>query len=137
MFRQVKSVIIWSLIYKFRKRFTVVVLLLSMVLLSQWLYADVVEYLQLTKKSEYLSYILPIKWIVIFTNITISAYLILTIFKKDEIKEKESKKAKEPIVEKIKKTPKESTQTKETLSEREKSFLNKRLRSEAEVLMDR
>ena len=68
MFRQVKSAIFWTLVYKFRKRLTLVVLLLSTVLLSQWIYADIIEYLKLTEKTQYLDYILPIKWFVILLN---------------------------------------------------------------------
>lgn len=128
MFKQVKSIFIWSLIYKFRKRLTVVVLLLSSVLLSQWLYSDVVEYLKLTEQTQYLNYILPIKWIMIFSNIGISAYLLITLFKKNEEKKVETK---------VKEKEKPLSKVSKDLSEREKSFLKKKIRSEADILMDK
>lgn len=128
MFKQVKSIFIWSLIYKFRKRLTVVVLLLSSVLLSQWLYSDVVEYLKLTEQTQYLNYILPIKWIMIFSNIGISAYLLITLFKKNEEKKVEIK---------VKEKEKSLSKVSKDLSEREKSFLKKKIRSEADILMDK
>ena len=128
MFKQVKSIFIWSLIYKFRKRLTVVVLLLSFVLLSQWLYSDVVEYLKLTEQTQYLNYILPIKWIMIFSNIGISAYLLITLFKKNEEKKVETK---------VKEKEKPLSKVSKDLSEREKSFLKKKIRSEADILMDK
>ena len=92
MFRQVKSAIFWTLVYKFRKRLTIVAILLSIVFLSQWIYSDVVEYLQLTKQLQYLDFLLPIKWIVILFNIGFSAYLILTIFKPSKEEQKNIKK---------------------------------------------
>lgn len=95
MFKQIKSAIFWTLVYKFRKRLTIVVILLSTVLLSQWIYSDIVEYLKLSEKIIYLNYVLMAKWIIIFTNIGISAYLILTLFKtedKDLSKNKTTKK---------------------------------------------
>ncbi len=128
MFKQVKSIFIWSLIYKFRKRLTIVILLLSSVLLSQWLYSDIVEYLKLTEQTQYLNYILPIKWIMIFSNIGISAYLLITLFKKNEEKKVETK---------VKEKEKPLSKVSKDLSEREKSFLKKKIRSEADILMDK
>ncbi len=134
MFRQVKSAIFWTLVYKFRKRLTIVAVLLSIVLLSQWIYTDVVEYLQLTQQLQYLSLLLPIKWIVILFNIGFSAYLILTIFKPSKEEQKNIKRKEEEIKE-VKKT-KETISNKE-LSSREKEFLTKKLRNESEILMDK
>jgi len=129
MVRQVRSLILWTLIYRFRRRLTIVAVLLSMVLLSQWIYGDIVEYLRLSEKVEYLSYVLAGKWIVIFSNIAVSAYLILTMFRKEEkrdknVKQKENRSDQEMI-------------SVDTLSERERSFLTRKLRSKAEILMDR
>lgn len=135
MFKQVKSILIWSLIYKFRKRLTIVVLLLSVVLLSQWLYSDIVEYLKLTKQTEYLNYILPIKWLMIFSNIGISTYLVLTIFKSKEEEKKEKKLEKVEIKKEAKAEKKVSS--KDELSDREKSFLKRKIRSEADILKDK
>jgi uncharacterized membrane protein len=134
MFRQVKSAIFWTLVYKFRKRLTIVAVLLSIVLLSQWIYSDVVEYLQLTQKLQYLDFLLPIKWIVILFNIAFSAYLILTIFKPSKEEQKIVKKKEQEIKEE--KKTKETISNKE-LSNREKEFLTKKLRNESEILMDR
>ena len=133
MFRQVKSAIFWTLVYKFRKRLTLVVLLLSTVLLSQWIYADIIEYLKLTEKTQYLDYILPIKWFVILLNIGVSAYILLTLFKQSNTVSKEVEE--KPEKQKIYKETKQKSNSK--FSDREKKFLNKKLRSEAEVLMDR
>jgi len=133
MFRQVKSAIFWTLVYKFRKRLTLVVLLLSTVLLSQWIYADIIEYLKLTEKTQYLDYILPIKWFVILLNICVSAYILLTLFKQNNTVSKEADEKLEK--QKIYKETKQKSNSK--FSDREKKFLNKKLRSEAEVLMDR
>ena len=124
MFKQVKSIFFWSLVYKFRKRLTIVVVLLSTVLLSQWIYSDVVQYLTLTDKTEYLNWVLPLKWSVIFFNITLSSYLILTLFKSEKID-----KPKEEIVEKI--------TDKNPLSKREQEFMNKKIRTQAEIILQK
>jgi len=128
MFRQVKSAIFWTLVYKFRRRLSIVVVLLSIVLLSQWIYSDIVEYLQLSQQLQYLTFLLPIKWLVILSNIGVSAYLVLTIFKP-------SKEEKKEIIKKIDEEKK--TKDNKELSNREKEFLTKKLRNEAEILMDK
>lgn len=135
MFKQIKSILIWSLIYKFRKRVTLVVLLLSTVLLSQWLYSDIVEYLKLTEQTQYLNYILPIKWIMIFSNIGISTYLVLTLFKSKEEDKKEKNVQKEQRKPELKKE--QNFSSKSELSDREKSFLKRKIRSEADILKDK
>lgn len=119
MFKQIKSVFFWSMLYKFRKRLTFVAILLSIVLLSQWIYSDIVEYLALTKNTAYLSFVLLSKWLIILFNIALSAYLILTIFKSDQVKEEAE----------IVKTDKKSNK-KEPLSQREKEFMSKKIRTE-------
>ena len=53
MFKQAKSAFIWYHL-KFWGRVVLIVLLLSVVFFSQWIYSDVVEYLTLRKKLEYL-----------------------------------------------------------------------------------
>ena len=92
--------------------------LLTMVLFSQWIYSDIVEYLKLTEKVDYLNYVLPTKWLLIIFNIGLSTYLILTMFRSEK---------------------KTNTQVDENdeLSEREKSFLTKKVRSKSEILMDK
>ena len=129
MVKNIKSLIFWSYVYKFKKRLSVVVVLLAIVLLSQWIYADIVDYLKLTQKVQYLSYILPTKWAVIFFNIGFSAYLIFSMFSRDKVKKQKNSNKKK--VEKRETSKQNST----TLSEREKSFLTKKLRSKAEILM--
>ena len=114
MVRQVRSLILWTLIYRFRRRLTIVAVLLSMVLLSQWIYGDVVEYLRLSEKVEYLSYVLVGKWTVIFSNIAVSAYLILTMFRKEEKTDKKNRS-------KEKKSDQEVISV-DTLTDRERSF---------------
>lgn len=122
MFRQVKSFVFWTLLYRFRRRLTLVAVLLALVLMSQWIYADVLEYLKITQQTEYLHYILPLKWSIVIGCIALSAYLVLSMFNKEQ------KPSKRPA-------PKEAA--KQKLSERERSFLGRKLRSKADMLMDR
>jgi len=121
MFKQAKSAFIWYQLYKFRKTVVLVVLLLCVVFFSQWIYSDVVEYLTLRKKLEYLDILLPIKWAVIFFNIGLSTYLVTSLFKQEKKQE-----------------IKEQKQSKETLSDREASFLHsKKLNNKADSLINR
>lgn len=127
MFKQVKSAVFWYYLYKFRKRVTLIILLLIIVLFANIIYADVVEYLKLKEKLEYLEIALLSKWLIIIFNIGISIYLILTLFKKEEI----GSSKKEKIVEK-------ETIKKEKFTQREKEFLNKKnIRSKADILLDK
>ncbi|WP_195679993.1 hypothetical protein [Aliarcobacter butzleri] len=84
MFKQVKSAVFWYYLYKFRKRVTLIFLLLIIALFANVIYADIVEYLKLKEKLEYLEIALISKWLIIIFNIGISIYLILTLFKKEE-----------------------------------------------------
>lgn len=129
MVKHVRSLILWTLIYRFRRRLTVVVVLLSMVLLSQWIYGDIVEYLTLSENVVYLSYVLAGKWTVIFTNIAVSAYLVLTMFRKEEKKDKNVKQKK--------KKREQEVISVDTLTARERSFLTRKLRSKAEILKNK
>lgn len=124
MFRQIKSALLWTLLYRFRKRLSIVAVLLSIVMLSQWIYGDVVEYLKLTGHIDYLHIVLPLKWIVILFCIGLSAYLILTIFRQDAQKQKNKTDIPKPLAQ-------------EPLSEREKAFMTKKLKSRAERLMEK
>ena len=127
MFKQVKSAVFWYYLYKFRKRVTLIILLLIIVLFANVIYADVVEYLKLKEKLEYLEIVLLSKWLIIIFNIGISIYLILTLFKKEETVNSK----KEKIVEK-------ETIKKEKFTQREKEFLNKKnIRSKADILLDK
>ncbi|MFW2606214.1 hypothetical protein [Aliarcobacter butzleri] len=122
MFKQVKSAVFWYYLYKFRKRVTLIFLLLIIALFANVIYADIVEYLKLKEKLEYLEIVLLSKWLIIIFNIGISIYLILTLFKKEE----SGSSKKEKIVEK------------EKFTQREKEFLNKKnIRSKADILLDK
>ncbi|MCT7626793.1 hypothetical protein [Aliarcobacter butzleri] len=127
MFKQVKSAVFWYYLYKFRKRVTLIFLLLIIALFANVIYADIVEYLKLKEKLEYLEIALISKWLIIIFNIGISIYLILTLFKKEET----GSNKKEKIVEK-------ETIKKEKFTQREKEFLNKKnIRSKADILLDK
>ncbi|MCT7910021.1 hypothetical protein N5915_10685 [Arcobacter lacus] len=127
MFKQVKSAVFWYYLYKFRKRVTLIILLLIIALFANVIYADIVEYLKLKEKLEYLEIALLSKWLIIIFNIGISIYLILTLFKKEETVNSK----KEKIVEK-------ETIKKEKFTQREKEFLNKKtIRSKADMLLDK
>lgn len=127
MFKQVKSAVFWYYLYKFRKRVTLIFLLLIIALFANVIYADIVEYLKLKEKLEYLEIALLSKWLIIIFNIGISIYLILTLFKKEET----GSSKKEKIVEK-------ETIKKEKFTQREKEFLNKKnIRSKANILLDK
>ena len=124
MFKQVKSAVFWYYLYKFRKRVLLIVLLLSITLFSNAIYADIVEYLQISKQLEYLKVLLIGKWLIILFNIVFSAYLVLTLFKN---KEKDNKDKKE-----------KQNNKKEGFSKREKEFLYKKnLRNKADILLDK
>ena len=84
MFRQIKSALFWYYLYKFRKKVVLISLLLIIAIFSNAIYGDVVEYLKLKDKLEYLEVALFSKWGIIIFNLTYSIYLILTIFKKQE-----------------------------------------------------
>ena len=141
MFKQAKSAFIWYHLYKFRRTIVLVVLLLSVVIFSQWIYSDVVEYLTLRKKLEYLDILLPIKWVIIFFNIGLSTYLISSLFKKEKKEDivKKEKKPETKVQSNIKKEKqKEEILKSSTLSERETSFLyKKKLSNEADNLINR
>lgn len=146
MFRQAKSAFIWYHLYKFRRTLVLVALLLSVVLFSQWIYSDVVEYLRLRDRLQYLDFILPIKWSIIFFNIGLSLYLILSLFKsdKDEKGEKstETKKEKPLTKETKKKSSSDKKEVKkeakaEKFTDREKMFLHKKnLKTKADSILN-
>ena len=141
MFKQAKSAFIWYHLYKFRRTLVLVALLLSIVLFSQWIYSDIVEYLRLRDKLQYLDFILPIKWCIIFFNIGLSVYLILSLFKSNKdidkkSEEKEQKFNKDESVSMKKKNEKKEIK-KEKFTQREKMFLHKkRLKTKADILVD-
>lgn len=131
MFKQVKSAIFWYYLYKFRKRVILIALLLIVALFANAIYSDVIQYLTLKEKLEFLEVVLIAKWTIIIFNIVFSIYLILTLFKKEEEKtviKKETIKEKRTI---------EKEEKKEKFTQREKEFLTKKkLRTKADLLLD-
>jgi|GEM_PF-645325 len=138
MFKQVKSALFWYYLYKFRRRVTLIVLLLVIAIFANAIYGDVIEYLKLKDKLQYLEIALTSKWVIILFNLTFSIYLILTMFKKEEaekIKQQEVKKVKK---EKIVEPKKDESIKEEKFTDREKQFLyKKKLRSKADILVDK
>jgi len=105
--------------------------LLIIAIFANSIYTDIVEYLTLKEKLEYLELALVIKWLIIFSNILISIYLILTLFKRKDIDKPQVKKKKEKIQSNIRK---DNTK----FSKREEEFINKKsLKTKAEALLDR
>ena len=89
------------------------------------IYGDVIEYLKLKDRLEFLEIALISKWTVIIFNIVFSIYLILTIFKKEEKEQKN--------VEVKKEIPKQ-----EKFTQREKEFLyKKKLKTKADLLVEK
>jgi len=128
MFKQVKSALFWYYLYKFRKRVVLVALLLIVAIFANAIYGDVIEYLKLKDKLQYLEVALISKWVIILFNLTFSVYLILTMFKKEEKIEKKEDKVKE--------SNNLKTTNSEKFTQREKEFLyKKKLRSKADVLV--
>lgn len=124
MFKQVKSALFWYYLFKFRRRVILIVLLLVIAFFANAIYDDVIEYLKLKDKLDFLEIALISKWVIIIFNIVFSIYLVLTVFKKDE-KEQKIVEIKKEII------PKE-----EKFTQREKEFLYKKsLKSEADFLL--
>ena len=122
MFKQVKSALFWYYLYKFRKRVILIVLLLIIALFANAIYGDVVQYLTLKQRLEFLEFALISKWLIIIFNIVFSVYLILTLFKKNEIK-----------IEK-----QEEIKTENKFTKREEEFLKKKkLRTKADILLEK
>jgi len=135
MFKQVKSALFWYYLFKFRRRVIVIALLLIIALFANAIYSDVVQYLTLKEKLEFLEVVLIGKWLIIIFNIVFSIYLILTMFKKEEEKpskkETKSKEKKEDIKQ-------ASSKKEEKFTEREKQFLyKKKLKSQADLLVEK
>lgn len=130
MFKQVKSAFFWYYLFKFRKRVIVVVLLLIIALFANAIYGDVIEYLKLKNKLQYLEIALICKWTIIIFNIVFSVYLLLTMFKKEELPIK-----KEFNKEEIKA---EQVVNKKNLTPREEQFLyKKKLKTKADLLVEK
>ncbi|RAZ44869.1 hypothetical protein [Campylobacter hyointestinalis] len=118
MIKGIKSAIFWTFIYKFRKRLVLILMLIFLVLISQFIYADIVEYLKLTKQEDIIGYALFAKWILSISCIFFAVYILFGLSKQ---------KAQKP------KPLKEDEDSK--LSDREKRFINKKLRTKTEIIM--
>lgn len=130
MFKQVKSALFWYYLFKFRKRVILIALLLIVALFANAIYSDVVQYLTLKEKLEFLEAVLIAKWVIIIFNIVFSIYLILTMFKKEEEKPSKDEKKKEQKI-------KPEVKKEEKFTDREKEFLNKKkLRTKADILIN-
>lgn len=136
MFRQVKSALFWYYLYKFRKKVLIIAFLLIIAIFANAIYSDIVQYLTLKQKLQYLETALLIKWIIIVFNILFSIYLILTFFKSNE-EEKEKKKEKKEKINDI--MPEKQTSKSRNLkfTEREEKFLKKELKSKGDLLVER
>ncbi len=131
MFKQVKSALFWYYLFKFRRRVILIVLLLIIALFANAIYGDVVEYLKLKDKLDFLEIALISKWAVIIFNIVFSVYLLLTMFKKEENNEDKKPKKEKDI------KPKE-TKKEEKFTDREKEFLYKKtLKTKADLLVEK
>lgn len=131
MFRQVKSALFWYYLYKFRRRVIFIAFLLIVALFANSIYADIVEYLKLKDKLQFLEIALLIKWTIIIFNILFSIYLILTIFKNNQKKENNVKLNKKEV-----KSHENKQKIKTTLTPREEKFLKKKkIRTKAEILV--
>jgi len=97
-----KNLVIYYYLYRFRKTFTIIFSLLFVILVSNFIYSDIVEYLKLRDKLEYLDYILPLKWVLNIGLFSLIVYLLLGIFKskekKEEVKERSKELSKEDII---------------------------------------
>ncbi|KAB0614240.1 hypothetical protein [Campylobacter hyointestinalis] len=118
MIKGIKSAIFWTFIYKFRKRLALILMLIFLVLISQFIYTDVVEYLKLTKQEDIIGYALFAKWILSISCISFVVYILFGLSKQRVQKPK-------PL--------KEDEDSK--LIDREKRFINKKLRTKTEIIM--
>ena len=132
MFKQIKSALFWYYLYKFRKKVLIIVFLLLVAIFANMIYADVVEYLTLKNRLEYLEIALISKWGIIIFNLLFSVYLILSLFKLEENKKNNEKENKNDVI-----IDKDQERKEKTFSKREEEFLNKDLKSKADILVER
>jgi predicted membrane protein len=136
MFKQVKSALFWYYLYKFRKRAIFIFFLLFLSFFSNAIYADIIEYLKLTDKLQYIEFVLISKWIIILFNLSLSVYLILSIFQKDDFQKEQTKIDK--VSKKNSQHNKDKEIKKEKFTQREKEFLHKKkLNSKADTLVNK
>ena len=133
MFRQVKSALFWYYLYKFRRKILMITFLLIVALFANAIYSDVVQYLTLKNKLEYLEIALALKWIIIVLNILLSVYIFLTFFKIKKDEEKKEKEKKKTTIFNQEKSENSSSK----FTKREEKFLHKELNSKADLLVKR
>ena len=105
-------------------------MLLIIALFANAIHADVIEYLKLKNRLDFLEIVLISKWVIIIFNIVFSVYLLLTMFNKQE---EEKTKVKESKTQNKKEEKKE-----EKFTAREKEFLNKKkIRTAADLLVEK
>ncbi len=131
MFKQVKSAVFWYYLYKFRRKVLLISFLLIVVIFANAIYSDVVQYLILKEKLEYLEIAILFKWFIIIFNILFSIYLILTLFKKENKEEKKNN------LSKTKKVDNEESIKEKKFTKREEKFLNRELKTKADMLVER
>ncbi len=134
MFKQIKSALFWYYLYKFRRKVIFIAFLWIIAISANAIYSDVVEYLTLKEKLEFLEMALISKWIIIIFSILASIYLIVSIFsifkpKEEKFKKQENQKNNDIL------SAKESKNSK--FSKREEEFLKKDLKSKADLLVER
>ncbi|WP_321314410.1 hypothetical protein [Halarcobacter sp.] len=131
MFKQVKSAVFWYYLYKFRRKVLLISFLLIVVIFANAIYSDIVQYLTLKEKLEYLEIAILFKWFIIIFNILFSIYLILTLFKKENKEEKKNN------LSKTKKVDNEESIKEKKFTKREEKFLNRELKTKADMLVER
>ncbi len=134
MFKQIKSALFWYYLYKFRRKVIFIAFLWIIAISANAIYSDVVEYLTLKEKLEFLEMALISKWIIIIFSLLASIYLIVSIFsifkpKEEKFKKQENQKNNDIL------SAKESKNSK--FSKREEEFLKKDLKSKADLLVER
>ncbi len=137
MFRQVKSALFWYYLYKFRKKVLIIAFLLILALFANAIYGDIVQYLTLKQKLEYLEIALMSKWVIIIFNLLFSLYLLLTLFKSEEKEKKEIVKEEKKENKTIESNEKSDKNTTSKFTKREEKFLKKELKSRSDLLVER
>ncbi|QKF81270.1 hypothetical protein [Halarcobacter ebronensis] len=130
MFKQVKSALFWYYLYKFRRKVISIIFLLLIALFANSIYSDVVEYLTLKNRLEYLEIALLTKWSVIIFNILFSIYLFLGLFRNSKTEEENKREI-------IKNKDIIKNNKNKKFTKREEEFLQKELKSKADLLVER
>lgn len=134
MFKQIKSALFWYYLYKFRKKVILIAFLLILAISTNAIYSDVVEYLTLKEKLEFLEIALISKWVIIIFSILSSIAITVSIFsifkpKEEKLKGQAYQKNNDIL------SAKENKNSK--FSKREEEFLKKDLKSKADLLVER